>query len=147
MATVGLSAGFTTIPEGEHIFKIVSCTYKEKFGKIEVNLVNQDGQKHTERYNVKSEGGLNAFSFMAKTALQDFSLTEIDHEDLVGKFFKGDVEHTVQPHRDDPNKTVTFINIKNKSEADGFGDSAAEPTATENKKETKPKYDLSFLNN
>lgn len=124
MAKVGLTTGFTLIPEGEYVFRINSCEYKEKFGKITVVLENAKGQTIKENYNIENEGGANAFSYLAKTALQDYSLTEIDHEEIVGCFIRARVEHTVQPHRDDPNKTVTFANLKDKAEADGFEDAA-----------------------
>ena len=124
MAKVGLTTGFTLIPEGEYVFRINSCEYKEKFGKITVVLENAKGQTIKENYNIETEGGANAFPYLAKTALQDSSLTEIDHEDIVGCFIRARVEHTVQPHRDDPNKTVTFANLKDKAEADGFEDAA-----------------------
>jgi len=155
MAKIGLSAGFTLIPEGRTVFKITDCIYKEKFGKIEVSLETKNGQKHKENFNLTIEGGLNAFSFFAKTALNDFELAEIDHEALIGCYIAADVVHNKQPHRDDPNKTVTFVNLDGKYPADGFdddGDEAPAPKAkaapakkTAPAPATKPKYDLSFL--
>lgn len=152
MASIGLSSGFSLIPEGEHIFKIVGCEYKVKFGKIEVKLETKNGQKHTERYAVNTDGGLNAFSYFAKTALNNFELTEIDHEDIIGKFIKATVEHTTQPHRDDPKKTVTFVNLGDKTPVDGWDDEDTSSTSTETappKSTTKAKVkpDLSFLDN
>lgn len=150
MAKVGLTSGFVLIPEGEYVFRINSCEYKEKFGKITVVLENSKGQTIKENYNIANEGGANAFSYLAKTALQDYTLTEIDHEEIVGCFIRARVEHTIQPHKDDPTKTVTFANLKDKSEADGFEDSAITPTTP--KAETtsatpKTKPNLDFLNN
>lgn len=155
MAKIGLSAGFTLIPEGRTVFLITGCEYKEKFGKIEVSLETKNKQKHKERFDITKEGGLNAFSFFAKTALNDFNLEEIDHEAIVGCYIAADVKHTVQEHRDDPNKTVTFVNLDDKYPADGFdddGDEAPAPKAkaapakkTAPAPATKPKYDLSFL--
>jgi len=147
MASIGLSSGFTLIPEGRHIFKIVGCTYKEKFGKIEVKLETKNGQKHTERYDVSKDGGLNAFSYFAKTALNNFDLTEIDHEDLIGHYIDCEVVHTTQPHRDDPEKTVTFVNLGDKAPADGFGENGQDtPSPKAKSTETsKVKPDLSFL--
>ena len=52
MAKIPLSAGFTLIPEGEHVFKIVDVTYKEQFGKLEIKMETKDKLKHTERYNL-----------------------------------------------------------------------------------------------
>lgn len=155
MAKIGLSAGFTLIPEGRTVFLITGCEYKEKFGKIEVSLETKNKQKHKERFDITKEGGLNAFSFFAKTALNDFDLEEIDHEAIVGCYIAADVKHTVQEHRDDPNKTVTFVNLDGKYPADGFDDDGDETPAPKAKAApakktapapaTKPKYDLSFL--
>ncbi len=150
MATIGLSAGFSLIPEGKTIFKIEKCEYKPKFHKIEVTLKTKNGQSHTERYDISKQGGLNAFSYMAKTALHDFDLTEIDHTSIVGKFIGAEVEHTNQPHRDDPNKTVTFANLKSKFEAWGFDGETEETIGNEAPAQTsapasKGKYDMSFL--
>lgn len=103
MAKIGLSDGFSLIPEGTHIFKITGVSYKEAFGKLEITMQTQSGAKHIERFSLlktdgsPNEGALNAFSYFAKTALQDFELTEIDHEDLVGHFIECDIEHDVQP--------------------------------------------------
>lgn len=156
MAKIGLSAGFTLIPEGRTVFLITGCEYKEKFGKIEVSLETKNKQKHKERFDITKEGGLNAFSFFAKTALNDFNLEEIDHEALIGCYIAADVKHTVQEHRDDPNKTVTFVNLDGKYPANGFDDDGEGETPVPKAKAapvkktapaptTKPKYDLSFL--
>lgn len=156
MAKIGLSSGFSLIPEGETVFKIVGCEYKEKFGKIEVSLETKSKQKHTERFDITKDGGLNAFSFLAKTALNDYGREEVDHEEIVGCFIRAEVKHTVQPHKDDATKTVTFVNLGNKSPADGWDDEDDDNTPAPAKKATtansapssaatKPKYDLSFL--
>ena len=34
MAKIGLTEGFTLIPEGTHVFKITEVKYKEVFGKM-----------------------------------------------------------------------------------------------------------------
>ncbi len=99
MAKIGLSEGFSLIPKGTHVFQIVKVNYKEDFGKMEVTMQLASGQKHVERFSLldsngePNQGGLNAFSYFAKTALNDFSLTEIDHEDLVGHFIRCEVDH------------------------------------------------------
>lgn len=129
MARIKLSeGGFTPIPEGEHIFKIVKSNYDEDFGKLEIEMVTQSGQKHIERFNLinnegeVNEGALNAFSYFAKTALNNFNLDEIDHTDIEGCYIKATVVHNKQPSNKDPNKTVTFVNLKEYSVASGFED-------------------------
>jgi hypothetical protein len=127
MAKIKLSkGGFTPIAEGEHIFKITKSTYDEDFGKLEIEMVIASGQKHIERYSLirndgeVNEGALNAFSYFAKTALNNFNLDEIDHNDLVGCYIKSTVEHEKVPSKNDPAKTVTFLRLTNQAPASGF---------------------------
>lgn len=137
MAKIALSEGFTLIPEGIHIFQITDVVYKEEFGKLEVKMKTAKGQSHTERFNLMksdgsmNEGAINAFSYFAKTALNDYTLTEIDHQDLVDCFIECTVEHDVLPSNKDPNKTVTFVRLADKSPADGFDEEVAPPKKTE----------------
>ncbi len=141
MARIPLSkGGYTPIPEGEHIFKIVKSTYDEDFGKLEVELITASGQRHTERFNLIGNDGeinekaQNAFSFFAKTALNNYNLEEIDHEDIVGCYIKCRVEHDVLPSRNDPARTVTFCRLTYIESASGFENEEAEtPTSSEAK--------------
>lgn len=131
MAKIPLTDSFSLIPEGTHVFKITEVTYKEEFGKLEVKMKTAKEQTHTERFTFMkqdgsaNEGAYNAFSYFAKTALQDYTLTEIDHNDLVGCYIKCEVKHDEQPSNKDPNKTVTFIRLGDKSTADGFEEEEA----------------------
>lgn len=127
MAKIGLTSGFTLVPEGTHIFKIVDVVYKEDFGRLEVVMETEDGLKHTERYSLlKADGSVNtraynAFSFFAKTAMQDFGLREIDHTDLIGHYIECDVTHDVVENRNKPGETVTFARLGDKRQSDGWG--------------------------
>ena len=57
MAKIGLTEGFSLIPEGTHVFKITDVKYKEDFGKLEVAMQTQSGAKHIERFSLlKSDG-------------------------------------------------------------------------------------------
>ena len=162
MAKIGLSEGFTLIPEGTHVFKITAVNYKEAFGKLEITMQTQSGAKHIERFSLlktdgsPNEGALNAFSYFAKTALNDFSLTEIDHEDLVGCFIECDVEHDVQPNKNKPDKTVTFARLADKRPSEGWDEGEAPspapaskpaPAASQTAQKTAPKspMDLAAL--
>lgn len=162
MAKIGLTDGFSLIPEGTHVFKIIDANYKEAFGKMEVTMQTQGGSKHVERFSLMkndgspNEGALNAFSYFAKTALNDFSLSEIDHEDLIGCFIECNIEHDVQPNKNHPDKTITFARLADKRPADGWEDEPT-PTNTEPKKtapaasqkpiegKAKPSFDLNSL--
>lgn len=126
MARIPISSGFTLIPEGEYVFYITDATYDEKWGRLEVKFVTAQGMTHIERFTLKdsndepNEKALNAFSFFAKTALNDFSITEIDHRDLIGHYIRAEIIHTEMPSKKDPTKTVTFARFGDKSPADGF---------------------------
>ena len=126
MAKIGLTEGFSLIPEGTHVFQITAVNYKEAFGKMEVTMQTQGGSKHIERFSLlkangePNEGALNAFSYFAKTALNDFALTEIDHEDLLGCFIECDIEHDVQPNKNKPDTTITFARLADKRPSDGW---------------------------
>lgn len=150
MAKIKLSkGGFTPIAEGEHIFKITKSTYDEDFGKLEIEMVIASGQKHIERYSLIrddgeiNEGALNAFSYFAKTALNNFNLDEIDHNDLVGCYIKATVEHEKVPSKNDPARTVTFLRLTDQAPASGF--EKEEEREKSNKSDTSGGIDLDDL--
>lgn len=126
MANISLTGGFTVCPEGRHIFRIYQVDYNKDFGKLAIHLVNAQGNTHIERFSLMLNSGemnskaCNAFSFFAKTAMNNFSLESIDHTELIGRYIGGEIVHTTQPNRNDPSKTVTFANITDKWVADGF---------------------------
>ena len=126
MARIPMTGGFTIIPEGVHVFRIYEAKYDEEFGKIEVKMVNAQGITHTERFSIKNnndeinEKALNAFSYFAKNAMGNFGLEDIDPEELVDRYICGEIVHTKMPSSKDPNKTVTFANMGEKSPATGF---------------------------
>ncbi len=131
MAKIALSeSNFSVVPEGTHIFQITDVQYKEDFGKLNITMKTREGYTHIERFAfVKSNGepnevALGVFSTLAKIALQDFDLDEIDHTDLIGHFIKCEVKHDVQPNKNDPTKTITFSRLGEKAMANGFDDDA-----------------------
>lgn len=99
---IPLSGGFTLVPEGKHIFKITKVETKDDFGKVVITLVTENGAKHVERYSLMNkdgewvDGAINAFSIFVKTALNDFTLEEIDTSEidkLVGHYIAAVVTH------------------------------------------------------
>lgn len=136
MATIPMTSGFTVCPAGKHIFRIYDCTYNADFGKVEVKLVNAQGITHTERFSLMGQGGVmnegacNAFSYFAKTALNNFDLEEIDHTWLIDRYIGAEVTHTVQPNKNDPTKNITFANLGDKWVAEGFDTPAVEKALT-----------------
>ena len=154
MATIPMTDGFQLCPEGEQVFRIYAVDYQPDFGKIEVKMINAQGLIHTERFNLKyADGSTNnkaagAFSYFARTALNNFTLTEIDHTDLVDHYIKANVIHTELPSNREPGKTVIMENLKEKYPASGFEDTPVERALTighEDKPATDPGLNLDDL--
>ena len=145
MARIPMTSGFTLVPEGVHVFRIYDATYDEDFGKLTVKMVTAQGITHQETFSLKdqndepNEKAMNAFSYFAKTALNDFTVEDIDHTDLIDHYIRAEVVHTKLPSKKDPTKTVTFANLGDKSPADGF-DTQPVPAALSKKAgDDKPK--------
>ena len=128
--------GFSIIPEGEYVFRIYEVNHDEGFGKVEIKLINAKGQTITERFTLMQQGGeyneraLSAFSYFAKTAMNDFGMEDVEPKDLVNHYIRAEVVHTKSPSKKDPNKTVTFANLGDKSPADGFDTEPVERALT-----------------
>lgn len=141
MAIIPMTSGFALCPKGVHVFRIYKVDYDEEFGKLVIHLVNAQGCTVQERYSLMNADGsinekaCNAFSFFAKTALNDFTLEAVDPATLVDHYIKAEATHTELPSNKDPNKTVTFVNLGDKSVADGF-DTTPAPKALRLGKET-----------
>lgn len=136
MPTIQLTGGFTVCPEGEHIFRIYKVEYNQEFGKLNIHLVNAQGITHVERFSLINASGVpndrayNAFSYLAKTALNDPYRTAIDPNDLVNRYIKAKVVHTIVPSNKEAGKTVTFANLSDKWSADGFDTTPVEKALT-----------------
>ena len=136
MARIPMTGGFQVIPEGEHVLKITAAEYDEDFGKATFTLANAKGQTCQERFNLLNQDGsanekaMNAFSFFAKNAMNDFDMEDIDPVELIGHYIKAEVIHNKVPSTKDPTKMMTFVNLGSKSPADGFEDVPAAPKAS-----------------
>ena len=143
MARIPLSGGYSVIPEGTYVFRIYEVNYNEEFGKIEVKLVTAKGKTHTERFSIKNkddsfnDGALNAFSYLAKTAMGDYELEDIDPNELVDHYIEAEVKHSEVPSKNDPNKMVVFANLGNKAQADGFEETPVKRAMEMGRSETK----------
>ena len=102
MAKMKLSeGGFKVIPEGTTIFKVVGVddSKYEDFGKLAVKLQTAKGETHTETFTLVkangdlNEGALKAWSYFARTCLNNFQADEIDTQDIVGCYIQATVEH------------------------------------------------------
>ena len=128
MATIQMTgSSFKVCPEGRHIFRIYKVDFNPDFGKVVVYLVNAQGITHRENFGLMNadgsmnEGACNAFTFFARTALNDFSREAIDHTELINHYIGAEVAHKVQPNKNDPTKSVTFVNlVGEKWVANGF---------------------------
>lgn len=124
-----IEGGFTLLPEGVTTFKIVSVEYKEDFGKMKIELQTKGGQKHYENFSLLTkageinEGALKAFSYFAKTALNNYSLDEIDEQDLVGCYITAEVTHEEFESNKEPGKMLKSVRLKDYAVAVGFGSS------------------------
>ena len=93
--------GYTLIPEGVTIFKItkVDDSKYEDFGVLNISMQTAEGKTHFERFSlIKNNGELNtgalkAFSYFAKTCLNNFKVEEIDPQDIVGCYIQATVKH------------------------------------------------------
>lgn len=136
MARIPMTNGFVLIPEGTYVFRIYDVTYDEEFGKIEIKLVTAQGQTHTERFTIKdqndeyNEKALNAFSYFAKTALNDFDVEDVDPEELIDCYIRAEVVHSEVASNKDAKKTLTFANLGDKEHADGFDTEPCERALT-----------------
>ena len=150
MGKITLSEGFTPIPEGTHIFKIVGVDYKEAYGKLEIKMKTAKGQTHIERFSLikqdgsSNEGALNAFSYFARTAMNDYTAQDIDPEELIGYYIECDVEHEIVPSSKDPKKTLTFTRLTEKRPAEGYDESEV-PVAPQASVKKSDELDLDTL--
>ena len=139
MAKIKLSeGGFSLIPEGTTIFKIVGVDYNEDFGKMSVEMQTKTGGKHTEQFGLLTksgevnEGALKAFSYFAKTALNNYQLDEIDETDLIGCYIQATVKHEEFESNKEPGKMLKSARLNDYAVAVGFGsDRASEASIDE----------------
>ena len=139
MAQIKLTqGGFTLIPEGTTTFKIVGVEYKEDFGKMSIDMQTKSGAKHTERFTLTkangevNEGALKAFSYFAKTALNNYSLDEIDETDLIDCYISATVKHEEYSYeKDGETKSGKSARLSDYAVAVGFGGKSNSETVVE----------------
>lgn len=126
MAMIPMTNTFSICPKGEQVFRIYKVEYNEDFGKLIVHLVNAQGNIVQNRFSLMNQDGssndkaCNAFSFFAKSALNDFNIPAVDPMTLVDRYIKLEVTHTEAASNKTAGATVTFVNVKNPSVANGF---------------------------
>jgi hypothetical protein len=61
--------------------------------------------------------------------MNDFDMEDVDPTELVGHYIRAEIIHNKVPSTKDPTKMITFVNLGNKSPADGFDGAPAAPKA------------------
>ena len=124
MSKIRLTDGFSIIPEGTQVFKIVGVEHDETFGKLQIFLETEKGQKHTERFKLindsgqMNDGAMKAFSYFARVALNDFTVEDVETDDLVGHFIECEVKHEEYTATDGTVKKA--VRLGDKKPANGF---------------------------
>ena len=99
MARIPMTGGFTPMDEGVQVLRIYGVEYKETFGNLTVYMINAKGQTMREVFRFKgkdgspNEGAMNAFSYFAKTAMDDFNMEDIDPMELVDHYIECEIVH------------------------------------------------------
>ena len=146
MPRIGLTGGFTPMDEGLQVLRIYGVEYKETFGNLTIYMVNAKNQTMRETFRFKgkdgapNEGAMNAFSYFAKTAMNDFDLEDIDPQELVDHYIECEIVHNEYNGK-------TYANLgREKNPADEFDESPDPEALTrkleppkEDKKKAKPK--------
>ena len=141
MARIPMTGGFTPMDEGIQVLRIYGVEYKETFGNLTVYMCNAQAQTMRETFRFKgkdgkpNEGAMNAFSYFAKTAMDDFDMEDVDPQELVGHYIQVEVVHNESNGR-------TYANLgRDKAVAYEFEESPVPEalTMTLTAKETKAK--------
>ena len=99
MARIPMTGGFSPMDEGVQVLRIYGVDYNEKFGNLTLYLVNAKAQTMRETFRFKgkdgkpNEGAMNAFSYFAKTAMDDFEMEDVDPMDLIDHYIQVEVIH------------------------------------------------------
>lgn len=135
MAKMKLSeGGFSIIPEGVTTFKVVEVddSKYEDFGKLAVKLQTAEGKTHTEQFSLIKKGGelnegaLKAWSYFARTCLNNYQLDEIDTQDIVGCYITATVKHEEFESNKEKGKMLKSARLNDYTVAVGFGSKAAD---------------------
>ena len=142
MAKMQLSAStFKIIAEGIHTFKVMSVddSKYEDFGKLSVKLQTSKGETHVENFTLLkgngeiNEGALKAWSYFARTCLNNFQADEIDTQDIVGCYITATVKHETYTRTkgEKAGTEGTSVRLNDYTTATGFTDSAVSAAETE----------------
>lgn len=156
MAKMKLSeGGFSIVPEGVTVFKVmeVDDSKYEDFGKLVVKLQTASGQTHNEQFTLtKANGELNggalrAWSYFARTCLNNFNADEIDTQDIVGCYIQATVKHEkyTRTKGEKAGTEATAVRLNDYTVATGFGGTPKAEDTTEDEGDDLDDLD-DFLN-
>lgn len=139
MAKIRLAEStFKLIPEGTTTFKVMSVDDSKynDFGKLEVKMQTSKGESHTERFTLiknngeLNEGALKAWSYFARTCLNNYQAEEIDTQDIVGCYITATVKHEAYDYTNaqGEHKSGTSVRLNDYAPSSGFA-KAEEPQA------------------
>lgn len=131
MAKMKLSEStFTLIPEGVTTFKVmeVDDSKYEDFGKLTVKLQTAEGKTHNEQFTLTkgngelNEGALKAWSYFARTCLNNFNADEIDTQDIVGCYITATVKHEtyIRTKGEKAGQEATTVRLNDYTTSTGF---------------------------
>lgn len=130
---------FSLLPEGQYIFKIIKVddSKYDDFGKLTLEMVTQNGEKHNERFGLITNGKINdgalkAWSYWVGSVLGIWGEQEVDSSDLEGHYVQADV---TQEESDTINEKTgkPYVNnrLGNLTAVDGFDGEEANEDETE----------------
>lgn len=142
MAKMKLSeAKFKLIAEGTHTFKVMEVNDEkyEDFGKLSVKLQTAKGETHVENFTLLkangeiNDGALKAWSYFARTCLNNFQADEIDTQDIVGCYITATVKHETYTRTKGENAGTEGVSVRlnDYTTATGFGDSSSKAESTD----------------
>lgn len=90
-------------------------------------MMTEKALTHVERFSLTkkngeiNEGALNAFSYFAHTALNDYSIEDFDTDDLIGRYIRAEIVHTTSDViNEKTGKPYINVNLGDKEPATGF---------------------------
>lgn len=127
---------FSLIPEGVTTFKVMEVNDEkyEDFGKLAVKLQTAKGETHVENFTLLkangelNEGALKAWSYFARTCLNNYQADEIDTQDIVGCYITATVKHEkyMRTKGDKAGTEGISVRLNDYNQATGFKNAAAE---------------------
>ena len=122
MAKINLaeSTGGSYIKEASEkvLLQITHAKYNPDFGKVEMILTNEKGETMNNNFNLlnsdgksMNEGALKAFSYFARVALGDWDRDDIEDEELVGCYIRGDIKLSEGKEKNKSGEIMVFANL------------------------------------